>query len=89
MTPPSTSEILISGSQNRRMILKRKCKQDEEGKLFMRKIINFQQMVRCKGVLLRKDWKIYKTTGQARDEGVSMKRSSTSKELKRRSSVGN
>ncbi len=33
-------------------------------------------------------FRIYKKTGQARDEGVSMKRSSTSKEFKRRSSVG-
>ncbi len=60
----------------------------------MKRIINFQQMIRCKGVLLRKDWKIinlllvYKKTGQARGEGVSMKRISTSKEYKRRSSVG-
>ncbi len=45
-------------------------------------------MMRCKGVLLRKYWKIIKETGQARDEGVSIKRSSTSKEFKRRSSVG-
>ncbi len=47
--------------------------------LFMKRIINFQQMIRCKGVFLRKDWRIinlllvsgYKKTGQARDEGVS------------------
>ncbi len=26
--------------------------------LFMKRITNFQQMIRCKGVLLRKDWKI-------------------------------
>ncbi len=34
--------------------------EDEEEKmaLFMKRIINFQQMMRCKGVLLRKDWKI-------------------------------
>ncbi len=35
---------------------------EEEGEkklaLFMKRIINFQQMMRCKGVLLRKDWKI-------------------------------
>ncbi len=41
-------------------------------------IIYFQQMIR---------YKAYKKTGQARDEGVSTKRSSTSKEFKRRSSV--
>ncbi len=33
-------------------------------------------------------FRVYKKTGQARDEGVSIKISSTSKELKRRSSVG-
>ncbi len=34
--------------------------EDEEEKmaLFMKRIINFQQMMRCKGALLRKDWKI-------------------------------
>ncbi len=26
--------------------------------LFMQRIINFQQMIRCKEVLLRKDWRI-------------------------------
>ncbi len=26
--------------------------------LFMKRIINFQQMIRCKGVLLMKDWRI-------------------------------
>ncbi len=26
--------------------------------LFMTRIINFQQMIRCKKVLLRKDWRI-------------------------------
>ncbi len=26
--------------------------------LFMKRIINFQLMIRCKGVLLRKDWRI-------------------------------
>ncbi len=35
---------------------------DEEEKrklaLFMKRIINFQQLIRCKEVLLRKDWKI-------------------------------
>ncbi len=33
-------------------------------------------------------FRVYKMTGQARDEGVSIKRSSTLKECKRRSSVG-
>ncbi len=33
-------------------------------------------------------FRVYKKTGQARDEGVSIKRSSTSKEFKRRSSIG-
>ncbi len=64
--------------------------------LFMKRIINFQQMIRCKEVLLRKDWRIInllrvaglQEDGQARDEGVSIKRISTSKEFKRRSSVG-
>ncbi len=45
-------------------------------------------MIRYKGVLLRKDWRIInlllvsdlQEDGQARDEGVSIKRSSTSKE---------
>ncbi len=32
--------------------------------------------------------RVYKKKGQARDEGISIKRSSTSKELKRKSSVG-
>ncbi len=62
----------------------------------MKRIINFQQMIKCMGVLLRKDWKIInlllvsglQEDGQARGEGVSMKRISTSKEFKRRSSVG-
>ncbi len=33
---------------------------EEEKKLalFMKRIINFQQMIRCKGVLLRKNWRI-------------------------------
>ncbi len=26
--------------------------------LFMKRIINFQQMIRCREVLLRKDWRI-------------------------------
>ncbi len=60
--------------------------EEEKLALFMKRIIHFQQMIRCKEVLLRKDWRIIK--GQARDEGVSMKRSSTPKEFKRRSSVG-
>ncbi len=62
----------------------------------MKRIIIFQQMIRCKEVPLRKDWRIInlllvsglQEDGQARDEGVSIKRSSTSKEFKRRSSVG-
>ncbi len=33
-------------------------KKEEKLALFMRRIINFQQMIRCKGVLFRKDWKI-------------------------------
>ncbi len=35
-------------------------KLEEEKKLalFMKRIINFQQMIRCKGVLFRKDWRI-------------------------------
>ncbi len=62
--------------------------------LFMMRIINFQQMLKCKEVLLRKDWRIINLLrvagllGQARDEGVSIKRSSTSVKFKRRSSVG-
>ncbi len=34
--------------------------QEEEEKLalFMKRIINFQQMIGCKEVLLRKDWRI-------------------------------
>ncbi len=39
------------------------------------------------GAGFKKVW-VYKKTGQARDEGASIKRSSTSKEFKRRSSVG-
>ncbi len=33
---------------------------EEEDKLalFMKRIINFQQMIRCKEVLIRKDWRI-------------------------------
>ncbi len=62
----------------------------------MKRIINFQQMIRYKEVLLRKDWRIItllrvaglQEEGQARDEGVSIKRSSIPKEFKRRSSVG-
>ncbi len=72
--------------------------EEEDGKLalFMKRIINFQQMIRCKKVLLRKDWRIInlllvaglQEDGQARDERVSIKKISTSKEFKRRSSVG-
>ncbi len=62
----------------------------------MKRNINFQQMIRCKGVLLRKDWRMInllivsglQEDGPTSDEGVSIKRSSTSKELKRRSIVG-
>ncbi len=32
--------------------------EEEELALFMKRIINFQQMIRCKEVLLRKDWRI-------------------------------
>ncbi len=32
--------------------------EEEKLALFMKRIINFQQMVRCKEVLLRKDWRI-------------------------------
>ncbi len=53
-------------------------------------------MIRCKKVLLRKYWRIInlllvaglQEDGQAKDEGVSINRISTSKEFKRRSSVG-
>ncbi len=53
-------------------------------------ITHFQQMIRYRRELLRTGWKIidYWKTGQVGDEGVSLKRSSTSKEFKRRSSVG-
>ncbi len=37
---------------------KKKKKKKEKLALFMKRIINFQQMMRCKGVLHRKDWKI-------------------------------
>ncbi len=74
-------------------VIKRK---KEKLALFMKRIINFQQMIRCKAVPLRKDWRIItillvsglQEDGQAREEGVSIKRCSTSKEFKRRSSVG-
>ncbi len=33
-------------------------KKEEKLALFMKRIINFQQMIRCKGVLLRTDWRI-------------------------------
>ncbi len=32
--------------------------EEEKLDLFMKRIINFQQMIRYKGVLLRKDWRI-------------------------------
>ncbi len=32
--------------------------EEEKLALFMKRIINFQQMIRCKEVLLRKDWAI-------------------------------
>ncbi len=32
--------------------------EEEKLALFMKRIINFQQMTRCKEVLLRKDWRI-------------------------------
>ncbi len=32
--------------------------EEEKLALVMKRIINFQQMIRCKGVLLRKDWRI-------------------------------
>ncbi len=31
--------------------------EEEKLALFMKRIINFQQMVRCKGVLLREGWR--------------------------------
>ncbi len=37
---------------------KKKKKEEEKLALFMKRIINFHQMIRCKGVLLRKDWRI-------------------------------
>ncbi len=71
--------------------------EEEELALFMKRIINFQQMIRCKEVLLMKDLRIInllrmaglQEDWQARDEGVSILRSSTPKEFKRRSCVGN
>ncbi len=58
--------------------------------------MHFSANVKIKEVLLRKVLYIkdrppvlgFKMTGQARDEGVSVKRCSTLKEFKRRSSVG-
>ncbi len=58
--------------------------------------INSQINAKIKEVLLRKDWKIkcdllswvYKMVGEPRNEGVSVKGNSSSKEFKRRSSVG-
>ncbi len=32
--------------------------EEEKVALFMKRIINFQQIIRCKEVLLRKDWRI-------------------------------
>ncbi len=32
--------------------------EEEKLALFMKRIINFQQIIRCKEVLLRKDWRI-------------------------------
>ncbi len=39
-------------------IAQKKKKKEEKLALFMKIIINFQQMIRCKEVLLRKDWRI-------------------------------
>ncbi len=41
-------------------ILKIHVEEEEVEKLalFMKRIINFQEMIRCKEVLLRKDWRI-------------------------------
>ncbi len=36
----------------------RREEEEEKLALFMKRIINFQQMIRCKEVLLRKDWRI-------------------------------
>ncbi len=36
----------------------KKKKKKKKLALFMKRIINFQQMIRCKEVLLRKDWRI-------------------------------
>ncbi len=36
----------------------KKKKKEEKMALFMKRIINFQQMIRCKEVLLREDWRI-------------------------------
>ncbi len=36
----------------------RKLRRRRKLALFMKRIINFQQMIRCKGDLLRKGWKI-------------------------------
>ncbi len=37
---------------------RRRIRRRKKMALFMKRIINFQQMIRCKGVLHRKDWRI-------------------------------
>ncbi len=40
------------------MLLIYQLEEEDKLALFLKRIIHFQQMIRCKGVLLRKDWKI-------------------------------
>ncbi len=42
--------------QRRKRRRRRRKRKEEKMALFMKSIINFQQMIRCKEVLLRKDW---------------------------------
>ncbi len=50
-------EELICRNRRRRRRRRRR-KKEEKLALFMKSFINFQQMIRCKEVLLRKDWRI-------------------------------
>ncbi len=49
-----TSKVTAAQQIKRRR--RRRRRRKKKMALFMKRIINFQQMIRCKGVLLRIDW---------------------------------
>ncbi len=53
---PFTLEFTCNALRNHYLLVS--VKKKKKMALFMERIINFQQMIKCKGVLLRKDWRI-------------------------------